>query len=296
MKRKFAAFSILICGLFSACLSASAENSNLYSCAAPYDMSGSFSSTMSRVTGANFAASKIAAGILKSQVTKDVDGKFKTSVDSFSVPDLKNGRFRGFQIHGTNVVSQGVHFSSMDIQTLCDFNYIVYNSETSSAVFKEDFPLSFAITLSEEDLNNTMKAAGYENLIRKMNNFGKSFSLFEIVSTTSRIKDNKFIYGFDVKVPLLSSSKYTFMLTSDLTVKNGHIVMANPELVNSYAKVDLRKLTKAFDYLNPFEYSLNVMENKNADLKVRNINIVNNKINISGIINIPKDVLTQHKD
>ncbi len=295
MRKELAAFSIIMSGLFFACNPVSAAVSD-YSCVAPYDMSG-VSGTISRITGINWLASSIAGKILKSQVTKELDGKFKASVDSYSVPDLKNGRFRGFEIQGKNVVAEGVYFSSLDIKTLCDFNYIVYDSKKSTTVFKEDFPVSFAVTLSEDDLNKTMKAAGYENLIRKLNNFGKSFSLFEIVSTTSRIKDNKFIYGLEATVPLMASQpKYTIVLISDLTVKDGKVTMANPELDGNYFKLDLRKLTKAFDYLNPFEYSLNVLENKNADLKVRNVNIVNNKINISGIINIPKDVLTQHKD
>ena len=52
-------------------------------------------------------------------------------------------------------------------------------------------------------------------------------------------------------------------------------------------------ILKVFNYLNPLEYSLKVMENKDAVLNVRNVNIVNDKINITGIINVPKDVLTQ---
>lgn len=292
MRKELAAFSIIMSGLLFVCNPVSAAVSG-YSCVAPYDMSG-VSGTISRITGMNWLASSIAGKILKSQVTKDVEGKFKTSVDSFSVPDLKNGRFKGFEIQGKDVVAEGVYFSAMDIKTLCDFNYIVYDKKTSSAIFKEDLPLNFSVTLSEDDLNKTMNAAGYENLIRKLNKFGKSFSLFEIVSTTSRIKDNKFIYGLEATVPLMTSHpKYTIVLISDLTVKDGKVIMANPELDANYFKLDLRKLTKAFDYLNPFEYSLDVLENKNADLKVRNVNIVNNKINISGIINIPKDVQTQ---
>ena len=59
-------------------------------------------------------------------------------------------------------------------------------------------------------------------------------------------------------------------------------------------KEKIRKtILKVFNYLNPLEYSLKVMENKDAVLNVRNVNIVNDKINITGIINVPKDVLTQ---
>ena len=80
---------------------------------------------------------------------------------------------------------------------------------------------------------------------------------------------------------------------TNLLVDEGEIILDNPQFVNSSMKVDLGSLTKVFNYLNPLEYSLKVMENKDAVLNVRNVNIVNDKINITGIINVPKDVLTQ---
>ena len=55
----------------------------------------------------------------------------------------------------------------------------------------------------------------------------------------------------------------------------------------------MAKMVSALNYLNPLEYSLDVMENKNAVLNVQEVKIVDNKINILGIINVPKDVLTQ---
>ena len=295
MKKKLVVVSILLGGLIST--PALASSLDDYACVLPYDLSGGISTFMTRMSGANLAASKVAAGVLKSKITQNAAGKFKVRVDSYSVSDLKAGRFRGVEITGKNVIAQGVHFSSLNIETLCDFNYIVYDKVNSSVVFKESLPLSFSVTLSEDDLNNTMNAAGYLNLIEKMNNFGKKYSLFEIVNTTSWIKDNKFIYAFDVKVPLLGNgSAYRVALRSDLMVEEDQVVMKNPELINVKTRISLSKLTKAFDYLNPFEYSLKVMEDKKARLTVRNVNIVNNKINISGIINVPKDVLVQHKD
>ncbi len=293
MKKELAALLIIAGGMLAANPSFAQNN---YTCAAPYDMSSSFGNIMSRVTGTNFLGSKIAEHILKSEVKKNAQGNFSVSVDSFSIPDLKAGRFKSMEIHGQNVVADSVYFSSVDIQTLCDFNYIVYDKETSNAVFKEDFPLGFGVTLSEEDLNKTMSAAGYDALIDKVNEVGKSLSLFEIESTKARIKDNKFIYVFNVNVPLLnlsSGSKFSIALITDLNVEDGKVQLGNPQLLNPYMKVSLHSLTNVFNYINPLEYSLNVMKNKNADLKVQNVRIYNNKISITGIINVPKDVLTQ---
>ena len=143
-----------------------------------------------------------------------------------------------------------------------------------------------------------MKAAGYFDMIEKVNNLGKSLSLFKVESTQAKIRNNKFVYVFNLNVPALSfisgkSSKFEVALITDLRVEDGEVLLDNPQFVNSYVKVDLGSLTKVFNYLDPLDYSLKVMKNKDADLKVRNVNIINDKINISGTINIPKDKLTQ---
>ena len=299
MKKQLAVFISILCGFCGSFNTAYSNTASGFSCVAPYDLSSSFSSTLSRYTGINFLGSKVAEQVLKSQITKNADGKFNVAVKSYSANDLKSGRFKSMEIHGKNVVADGVHFSSMDIQTLCDFNYIVYDEKKSTAFFKEDFPLSFAVTLSEEDLNNTMKDAGYFDLIEKVNGFGKALSLFEVESTQAKIRNNRFVYVFNLNVPALNffgvskNSKFSVALMTNLLVDEGEIILDNPQFVNSSMKVDLGSLTKVFNYLNPLEYSLKVMENKDAVLNVRNVNIVNDKINITGIINVPKDVLTQ---
>ena len=126
-----------------------------------------------------------------------------------------------------------------------------------------------------------MKAAGYNAMVEKLNSFGKTLSLFNIDSTKVKIKDNKFYFVFGIKIPILNTmpnKTFTVAFVSDLNVVNGKIKLDNPELINDFIRVDMAKMVNALNYLNPLEYSLDVMENK---------------INISGIINVPKDVLTQ---
>ncbi|PWL80710.1 hypothetical protein DBY21_00780 [Candidatus Gastranaerophilales bacterium] len=294
MKRNLAVFTLFVLGLLTA--GSSVEAASSYYCAVPYDLSGKPARMFTKVTGANFMSEKIAERILKSEVTKNAEGKFKVGVDSFSFSDLIAGRFKGMRIHGENVVADGVYFSTMDLKTLCDFNYIVYDKKNSTAIFKEDFPLFFGVSISENDLNNTMKAAGYYEMINNLNNFGRTLSLFNIDSTKVKIKDNKFYFVFGIKIPILNTmpnKTFTVAFVSDLNVVNGKVKLDNPELINDFIRVDMTRMVSALNYLNPLEYSLDVMENKNAVLKVQEVKIVNNKINISGIINVPKDVLTQ---
>lgn len=267
----------------------SAQTSCVMSCSKPYDMSNKFVGGVTKVTGLNFVSTKAAESILKKEVTKNASGKFKVSVDSYSVSDLKNGRFKGMEIHGENVVAEGVHVSALDVKTLCDFNYISYDKKSKKAVFKEDFPLFYSASFSENDLNNTMKASGYTDILKQVSNLGKAFSLFEVKSSQVKVKNNQFIYVLKVALPFMNTTQ-DVAIVSDLKVQNGKICFTNPQLMHKYFAADFGKIANALNYLNPLDFSLRIFEDKDADMKVQNINIVNNMININGTINVSKDI------
>lgn len=292
MKRLLTLISILT--VFAGANASYASQNCIFSCTKPYDMSNRFGSALTKVTGLNIAAEKAAESILKSQITKNAQGDFKVNIGSYSVPDLKAGRFKSLSVHGENVVADGVYFSTLSVNTLCDFNYIVYDKESKTAVFKEDFPLHYAVMISQNDLNNTMKSSGYNEILEKVSTFGKAFSLFDIKSSNVKIRDNKFIYALKVEIPFINSTQEIAVI-SDLNVENGKISFNNPQLMNKYYAVDFSRITRALNYLNPLEFSLKVFENKNALMDVQNVKIVNNKINIDGTIYIPKDGMVLHQ-
>lgn len=292
MKKIWLTLGILAASLTIGVNSVYAACESVFSCSAPYDLSNRFTGAITKVTGVNILSEKVAEKILKDQILKNASGKFKVNIDSYSVSDLKAGRFKSMHIHGENVVADKVYFSTLDVNTLCDFNYIVYNQQNKTAIFKEDFPLHFAVGLSESDLNNTMRAAGYEKIIKQVNSFGKAFAMFQISSSQVKIMNNKFIYVLKVALPFMNTTQ-DMAVVSDLSVKNGEICFNNPQLMHKYFSADFGKIAKALNYLNPLEFSLNVLEGKDAVLNVQNVNIVNNKINIDGTINIPKDVVTR---
>ena len=98
-------------------------------CPAPYGLSSGVSRFFSSVTGQNFLAEKIGSALLKKAIKKNIEsGSIKTDLQSFSVRDLKNGKFKSIEIKGKDVDVQGVYITSFDVKTLCDFNYLVkYN-------------------------------------------------------------------------------------------------------------------------------------------------------------------------
>jgi len=267
-------------GVYAAC-----EN---VKCVEPYDLSSSTSQFFSTLTGQKFLSEKIGERIIKKTVKKNIiSGDIKTDVKSFSAKDLKAGRFKSVEISGKNVNVQGVHISSFDAKTLCDFNYITENSN-GDVVVKEDMPLSVSVVMTEDDINNTMNSTDYKRFIDNINNVGGNFNILNIESTSVKIKDNKMHYVMKYSIPFVRKTK-EIKLSSDLRVENGQIKLANTTLDNNTFSIDMDKFSKILNYINPLDFSAKIVENKDAKLNIENININENKINISGKITVLKD-------
>ena len=71
---------------------------------------------------------------------------------------------------------------------------------------------------------------------------------------------------------------------------NGQIDFTNTKLVNSKFSLDLKKIDGIINYLNPLDFSLNILENKDAILTVQNVKVKDDKILANGLIVIPKDI------
>ncbi len=256
-------------------------------CVEPYDLSSGMSRFMSNVTGSNFLGVQVAQMILKKEINKTVDGKISVNIDSYSVKDLKKGIFKSIDIKGQDITIEDVYFSYLNIKTLCDFNYISLK-DAKNPVFKEDLPLSFAAEFSEDDLNKTMLGTGYKKIIDNLNLLGSSLGVFNVDSSRIRIKDNKFYYVLKVTIPFIKNPQ-DIVLMSDLKVSRGQIDFTNSKLVNKNFLIDLKQIDRIINYLNPLDFSLNILENKHADLAVKTIKIQDNKVYTNGIILIPKD-------
>lgn len=290
MKKLMLALGILLFSAnitFAGCLT--------FQCPTNPELSNGFARALSNATGTNFLAEKAAQSIIKSQIKKEAKGSFNVKVDSFSVPDLKAGRFKGLEITGKNIITDDVYLSYLKLKTLCDYNYIVVDSKNNTATFKEDFGMAFAASVTENDLNNTMKAAGYNALIDELNSIGGSFNLFKITTSHVKIRDNKFMYVVQVAFPFVNTKK-DVVLTADINVHNGKIIFSHTKLINDYFAMDLSSAAYAINYLNPLNFTLKILENKDADMQVEEAVIKDNQINVDGTILVLKDVVTETKD
>ncbi len=256
-------------------------------CVQPYDLSCGVSRFVSVATGSNFLATRVAETLLKKELKKNINGKLSIKISSFSVKDLKKGIFKSMSLSGKNVDMAGVHFSVLNLSTMCNFNYISL-IDSKNPVVKEDIPLAFYVVMTEDDINNTMKSEGYQKVIEDLNMLGSSIGIFRISSGKIKIKDNKFYYVLKIYIPFVKNPQ-NVVLMSDLKVSRGQIDLTDTKLINNNFLIDLKQLDRVINYINPLDFSLNILENKHADLTVQNIQIRENKIYASGIIIVPKD-------
>lgn len=290
MKKFLAILGILMLGGtsgFAAC--------DEFMCPSTLQLSSGFSRGLSTITGTNLLATKTAQTILKNQIQKEAQGDFDVKLKSFSLSDLKAGRFKSLEITGKNIVADDVYLSMLKLKTICDYNYIVVDSKNKTTTFKEDFGMAFATTITETDLNNTMNANGYKSLIDEINSAGKSYKLFNITNSQAKLRNDKLMYIVQVQIPLINTTQ-KIVIASDVNVNNGKLHLSHTHILNNYFSVDLSNLSYIINYLNPLNFSLSILENKDATLSVREAVIKDNKIDIDGTIIVLKDVVTESKE
>ncbi len=257
-------------------------------CIPPYDLTSGFSRFFSKVTGQNFIAEKVGESIAKKAIKKEItSGKIDVNLKSFSTRDLKAGRFKSLEIIGKDIVVDGIYISYFRTKTICDFNYVVQD-KNGDVIVKEDIPVYAETTITEDDLNNTMNSADYKRLVNDINMLGGSLNLFQIVSTSVKLKKGKMFYIMKYSLPFVRKPQ-EIVISADLCVHNGEIILANTNFVSENLALDINKFSKLLNYINPLDFSAKILENKNARFNIRNVNVSGDKITFDGTITVLKD-------
>jgi hypothetical protein len=256
-----------------------------YKCVEPYDMSSKISTFFSTITGLNFTRTKISEAVLKKAISKSVQGdKLKVNINSFSGKDLSNGIFKSLTISGKNLNINDIYVSELELKSICEFNYVQYDKK-GNLNFKEDFPMTFEMKMSADDINKSMKSERYQKTINSINKF--AFAGMKVTSTESSIRGNKFYYTMYYSIPFMKEQKIE--LEADLKVDNGKISLKNTRLTSNSKTMDLKKVDSLMQHINPLDFSVSIFNNKDAKVCVKNIAIKNNIIVANGVIIIPKD-------
>lgn len=254
-----------------------------------YDLSSKMGQTISRRTGATVLSEKIAQAKIKDQLKKATNQKFDVSVKTYSFIDLIHGRYKSIIISGKNLNINGVYLTSLELKTLCDFNYV--KLDKTPIKFKENMIIGFSTVISDEDLGKTMKSNGYLDKLNCVNVHGCGITFFKLDGAGVNIKNNKLNFKIKVTSQLLLEKPLNIDISTDLKSENGRIVLTKIDVCNIAKGIDLTKVAQHLSSMNPLTFSLEVLENKNTKMCINNVKITENKILVNGNIFIPKTVI-----
>lgn len=258
-------------------------------CAQPYDMSMKGTKFLTAITGMNFLSRAIANSVVKSELKKSTGAKgFKVKMNSFSAKDLAAGRFRGLDISGDNLDFDGIYVTQFNANTVCDFNYV--KATTKDIKFKENFIMKYNMTISDVDLRKTLLSKNYLTFLNSLNIKVGPMNLMELKDVDVKLKSDKFyfilkmnnqIFGRNVPVTLNMSSK--------MKIENGQFKVSEVTFENFNQKISLTQLTNVLNLINPLNFTVDVLNNKNTKLALNNFDIKGNKIMLDGTVFVPKN-------
>lgn len=289
MKKMALIFIFIICFAASAAPTFAACDYSAFCPPRAYGLSSKTGQNISKGIGATLLSEKIAELKIKRDLKKATKQNFDVFVKSYSFQDFVHGRFKSIVISGKNLNIEGAYLTSLELKTLCDFNYV--KVDKNPIQFKENMIVGFSTVISDADLTKTMKSSGYLDRLNCVDVEGCGITFFKISGADVEVKNNKLYFTAKVTSQLLLAKPLDIVLATDLKVEDGRIVFTKVNLGNLAKGVDLSKVAYQLNAMNPLSFSLDVLENKNTKMCIKHVDIVGDKIMIGGNIYIPKNVL-----
>ena len=226
-----------------------------------------------------FAESAVKKAIKKA-LKKETGSNFDVKFEGYTLSSIKRGIFKYIEISGHDVKVDNVTVPYVHLVSLDDYNYIDYKKNPIE--FKCDMTYKYDLLLDDETINAALKDSDYNKTLAKVNKIASPF--FVIKGVKTKITDNKFYIVTDYNLPLAVTKDRSFVAQSDFEVIDGKIKAKNVSIDTSYGNLGLNKVANLINYLNPLEFTVDLIDNNKHKTTIENINIVDNKVKVDGKI------------
>lgn len=253
-------------------------------CATNYELTSGWSKTFSKISGSNFLHKTILEQVLEKQLTKNFTGKFDVKIKSFSTPDLKEGKFKELIATGENVIIDKLEVSKISINSLCQYNQI-QKTETKTYQFKENFPAQAMIELSADNLNKITQTTDYKKNLKELNKTMRGFLKIEDIKF--EISENKLWYNLIFTTPF-SPKKQAIRIGTSPNFTGKDITISNSVTSSKTTILSILNLSDALNFINPLDFSLEILENNVVDAQLQELYIQDNKIVLNSLLIIRK--------
>ena len=227
-------------------------------------------------------AEKAVKKALKKALKKETGTDFDVKFEGYTLSSIKRGVFKSIEISGEDVKWEELTIPYVHLKSLDDYNYIDYTK--NPIVFKCDMTYGYDILLDDETINAALKDSDYNKVLAKVNKIASPF--FVIKGVRTKIVDNKLYIVTDYNLPLAVTKDRTFIAQSDFEVVNGTIKAKNVSIDTAYGNLGLNKVANLINYLNPLEFTVDMLESGKHKTTIENVNIIDNKVKVDGKIYI----------
>lgn len=285
--------SLFISLLFTVSIANASDISAM--CAQPYDMSWKGTQILTNITGMTLLSQAVANSIVKKELKNSTGEKnFKVKMKSFSAKDLAAGRFKSLNISGKDLNFDGVYLTNFSASTICDFNYIQANK--NSVKFKENFAMNYSMTVSDNDLRKTVISEDYLKFLKSLNLKFGGLSLLELENVDVKLQNDKLVYSLKMNNSMFNYNiPFNIDVSAKMKVQNGQIKATEVALANKNQKLNLTQVTNLLNMINPLNFTVNVLDNANTQVALKNLDIQGDKLILDGTLFVPKNTEESRK-
>lgn len=231
----------------------------------------------------NFIQCKILEKTISSQIEKRFKATVDTKIKSYGAKALRNGIFKSAIVQLNGVEVDGISVSEVNVETTSVENRLDI-TDIKDIKLLSNIDANFWATLSNEDLKNILASKIYQKEIAKINAQIAPFASVKIADV--------YCEGEQLFIKLQANSfgvKLNTIVSSQVVSENGIVVLKDIKLSKHSNNVLLGSIMGDLGGVNPINTAIKGLGNPNLSIKISSINIVNDKIKISGIIRIYKD-------
>lgn len=256
----------------------------------PYAVSSGLPLFLSNVTGTNFMLTRIGEMTIESQLKKELGSKFDVQIYPYGGKNLIDGKFKKITATAKNANIEGTRISSIKSESVCDYNHFVTKGDDVYSA--ENFLSKFEVIITSEDIQNTFSSGKFAKTLDSMNVSMGNILVFKVFEPNASIKNNRFDLSMKMISPLISGGKTkTVSLNMGLGVQDGRIEFTDIKLNDGSANMNVNALLPIINKLNPFMYETTILKTKGSIVRINDIKMLNNSVNIAGTVFIPKTTL-----
>lgn len=256
-------------------------------CPAVVQVNGPISSTLSKITGMNAIISATLESQVRKQINKALNADFKVEITPFGAKSMLEGKFKKISFQADSAYTEGIYLSNITAESLCGYNHFIYKN--GQVYTNENFLLGFSANITQEDLQKSISTPEYTKLINSLNVSFGNISLFKVFSPKAEIKNNKIVFSLRIASPLTFNEPKLISTEMGLDVEDGKFIFTDIKTTPGLSSANLNSLLPVINKLNPFVFHAGILNNPDSIIEIKDVKIQNNKINIKGLVIVPKN-------